>query len=201
MARSPALRYRTHRRPPLWPLALGAAAVGAALAYSASASVRAPRGVEVVEDFNVDRYAGHWYELARIDHRFEKGLVQTSAHYSRGPDGSVQVLNRGFDPARKRWREARGRAVFTGSPDKASLKVSFFGPFYGGYHVVALDEEYRWAMVVGASLDYLWILSRTPTLPRGVRPRLLAQARAMGVDMDRIVWVPQDEDGSVRIAA
>lgn len=191
MARHTPIRYRTHRRSP-WPLALGAIAAGALLTLAACSSVRAPQGVQAVTPFNVDRYAGHWYELARIDHRFEKGLVNTSAHYSRSPDGSVKVVNRGYDPAKDRWREAEGRARFIEDPATASLKVSFFGPFYGGYHVVALDDDYRWSMVVGSSLDYLWILSRTKTLPDGVRERLLAKAQALGVDVGQILWIPQD---------
>lgn len=185
------IRYRTHRRS-VWPLALGAIAAGALLTLAACSSVRAPQGVQAVEHFNVDRYAGHWYELARIDHRFEKGLVNTSAHYSRSQDGSVKVVNRGYDPAKDKWREAEGRAVFIEDPATASLKVSFFGPFYGGYHVVALDDDYRWSMVVGSSLDYLWILSRTKTLPDGVRERLLAKAQALGVDVSQLLWIPQD---------
>jgi len=192
MVRTPPIRYRTHRRSP-WPIALGVVAVGTLLALTACSSVRAPSGVKAVEQFNVDRYAGHWYELARIDHRFEKGLVNTSAHYSRADDGSVKVLNRGYDPVKDSWREAEGRAQFIDTPSTASLKVSFFGPFYGGYHVVALDEDYRWSMVVGSSLDYLWILSRTTTLPDGVRERLLAKAEALGVDVSKILWIPQND--------
>lgn len=192
MVRTSPIRYRTHRRSP-WPIALGAVAVGALLALTACSSVRAPSGVKAVEQFNVDRYAGHWYELARIDHRFEKGLVNTSAHYSRSDDGSVKVVNRGYDPVKDSWREAEGRAQFIDAPSTASLKVSFFGPFYGGYHVVALDEDYRWSMVVGSSLDYLWILSRTTTLPDGVRERLLAKAEALGVDVSKILWIPQTD--------
>jgi len=192
MVRQPPVRYRTHRRP-IWPLAIGAAALGALLTVTACSTVRAPAGVQPVSRFNVDRYAGHWYEVARIDHRFEKGLVNTSAHYSRNGDGSVKVVNRGYDPERGRWREAEGRARFVEDPGTASLKVSFFGPFYGGYHVVALDDDYRWSMVIGSDLDYLWILSRTPTLPDGVREQLLDQARALGVDTAKVLWVPQGQ--------
>lgn len=197
MPRPQPVRYRTHR-PARWPWALGAVALGAAVALTACSSVRAPQGVQPVAKFNVDRYAGHWYELARIDHRFEKGLVNTSAHYSRAQDGSVKVVNRGYDPAKDRWREAEGRALFVENPTTASLKVSFFGPFYGGYHVVELDDDYRWSMVIGSSLDYLWILSRTTTLPDGVRERLLAKAQSLGVDVNKILWVPQDGSAAPR---
>ena len=96
------------------------------------------------------------------------------------------------NPARQRWKESEGKARFTGDPTQAALKVSFFGPFYGGYNVVALDPQYQWAMVVGSSLDYFWILSRTPTLAQSVKDQLMAQARALGVDEQRVLWVLQD---------
>ncbi|MCB1980202.1 MAG: lipocalin family protein [Burkholderiaceae bacterium] len=179
-----------------WPIALaGAAALATVLALSGCA-VRPPAGVQAVENFDLQRYSGRWLELARIDHRFERGLVQTSAQYSRNADGTVQVINRGYDPRKKEWRESVGKARFVGAPTTAALKVSFFGPFYGGYNVVALDPNYQWAMVVGSDLDYFWILSRTPSLPPGVRNRLLAKARALGVDIDKVLWVDQGKDGS-----
>ena len=192
------MRHRTepvsHHRS--WPIALaGAAALATLLALSACAT-RAPDGVQAVTDFDVDRYAGRWLELARIDHRFEKGLIQTTAEYSRNADGTVRVVNRGFDPEKKQWKEAVGKAKFVQDSKTAALKVSFFGPFYGGYNVVALDPNYQWAMVIGSDLDYLWILSRVPALPPGVRNRLLAKARAMGVDVDKVHWVDQGQDGA-----
>ncbi|NMM75321.1 lipocalin [Acidovorax sp. SRB_14] len=183
------IRPSVHRSPWL-PAALGFAALLSVLALSACAT-STPAGVHAVH-FDVDRYAGHWYELARIDHRFEKGLIRTSAHYSRNADGTIEVLNRGFDPVHQRWKESVGKARFLGDPTQAALKVSFFGPFYGGYHVVALDPEYQWAMVVGSSLDYFWILSRTPTLPEGIKNQLLARTRALGVDENQVRWVQQD---------
>lgn len=179
-----------------WPLALaGAAAVVTLLALSACAT-RPPAGVQPVGNFDVQRYAGHWIELARIDQRFEKGLVQTSADYTPNADGTVAVVNRGYDPKKKEWRSVQGKARFLGDPETAALKVSFFGPFYGGYNVVALDPNYQWAMVMGSDTDALWILSRTPALPPGVRNRLLAQARAWGVDLDKVHWVDQGKDGA-----
>ena len=175
----------------LWlPATLGAAAMLSVLALSACAT-RVPAGVQPV-DFDVDRYAGRWYEVARIDHFFEKGLVRTSADYSRNADGTIKVINRGFDPARQRWKESVGKARFVGETSEAALKVSFFGPFYGGYNVVALDPQYQWAMVVGSSLDYFWILSRTPTLAQDVKDKLMDQARALGVDEQQVLWVLQD---------
>lgn len=174
-----------------WPFMLGAAALMAVLMLSACSTPKTPDGIRPVTGFDVDRYTGHWHEVARIDHSFERGLTQASATYTRNADDTVKVVNRGYDAARKQWKEAEGTARFVGDPTQAALKVSFFGPFYGGYNVVALDENYQWAMVVGSSTDYLWILSRTPTLPSDVREHLLERAKAMGIDTGRILWAAQ----------
>lgn len=176
------------RRPARWPFFSGAAALLSVLLLSACSTPRTPEGVQAVTGFDVNRYVGHWHEVARIDHSFERGLTRASATYSRNPDGTLKVVNRGYDPVRKEWKEAEGTASFIGEPTRAALKVSFFGPFYGGYNVVALDENYQWAMVVGSSTDYVWILSRTPSLPSDVREHLLERARTMGIDTRRILW-------------
>jgi apolipoprotein D and lipocalin family protein len=149
-----------------------------------------PDGVRTVTGFELDRYLGQWYEIARLDHRFERGLSEVTATYSLRDDGSVKVVNRGYDAGEQRWKDAEGRAVFVGEPDEGRLKVSFFGPFYGAYNIMALDhEDYRWAMVCGPDLDYLWILSREPELPPGVLERLLEQARSAGFDTDALIVV------------
>jgi apolipoprotein D and lipocalin family protein len=147
-----------------------------------------PEGVRPVTDFELDRYLGIWYEIARLDHSFERGLTDVSATYSRRPDGGVDVLNRGYDAAKGRWKDARGRAYFLGSPEIGSLEVSFFGPFYGGYHVFALDPDYRWALVAGYSHDYLWILAREQQLPPAVLEDLLARVRQAGFATDALVF-------------
>lgn len=173
-----------------WAIAAGGALLVGLAGLAACSTPRLPDGIQAVTGFDVNRYAGHWHEVARIDHSFERGLTRTSATYSRNDDGTIQVVNRGYDPRRKAWKQAKGTARFVGDPERAALKVSFFGPFYGGYNVVALDENYQWAMVVGSSLDYVWILSRTPSLPADVREHLLERATEMGVDVTRILWVP-----------
>ena len=163
-----------------------------ALLGIAACSTAPPAGMTSVSPFEIARYAGEWYEIARLDHSFERGLSDVSATYAQQPDGSVEVINRGYDGTK--WRQAVGRALFTGDPSRASLKVSFFGPFYGGYHVVALDQGYRWAIVVGPDRDYLWILARDKELPAGLRGQLINQARAQGFDTDRLIWVSQTRD-------
>ena len=186
------------RRHTGWTLLIGAAAVLAVAALSACSTPRTPQGIKPVSGFDVERYLGHWHEIARIEHSFERGLIQTSATYSRNDDGTLRVVNRGYDPLSKKWKEAEGTARFVGDPTQAALKVSFFGPFYGGYNVVALDENYQWAMVVGSSKDYLWILSRTPTLPWHVREHLIERARTMGLDVTKILWMPPASDQLAR---
>ena len=159
----------------------------------AACSTLPPQGVTPVSPFDVERYKGKWYEIARLDHSFERGLTNVSATYRPQADGSVEVINRGYDAEEGKWREAVGRAVFTGSSDRGSLKVSFFGPFYGGYHVVALDQQdYRWAMVMGPDRGYLWILARERQLSPAVRAALLRQAVALGVNTEAVIWVKHE---------
>ena len=160
------------------------------LLFAGCTSIRT--GLQAVQGFSVERYLGTWYEIARLDHRFERGLSDVSARYTRNPDGSLQVINRGYDAANGRWKEAVGRAEFTGDPDTASLKVSFFGPFYGGYHVVALDPGYRWAIVSGPSRDYLWLLSRDRHPPEADIQRMQSEARARGLVTSGLIRVSQD---------
>ncbi len=173
------------------PNTIGVLALGAVLFFTAC-STHPPAGIEPVASFDAQRYAGQWYEVARLDHSFERGLQQTTANYIPQADGTIQVVNRGFDPGRDRWKQAEGKARFVGDTRQGALKVSFFGPFYGGYNVVALDPDYQWSMVIGSNRGYLWILSRTKTLPPGVREQLLAQAKSLGVEVDKVLWVAQD---------
>lgn len=147
-----------------------------------------PEGVQPVRGFALERYLGTWYEVARLDHGFERGLTDVTATYSRPDDGGIDVLNRGWDPAKGAWREVRGRAYFLDTPQVASLKVSFFGPFYGGYHVFALDPNYRWALVSGPSRDYFWILARTPDLPEAQLLELIDRAGRAGFATAALIY-------------
>ncbi len=164
--------------------------LAAALSLSAC-STAPPAGVTVVTPFELGRYEGKWYEIARLDHSFERGLSDVSASYKQQADGSVQVINRGYDSQRGEWKQAIGRALFIGDPQRASLKVSFFGPFYGGYHVVAIDPQYRWSMVIGPDRDYLWILARDKQWSHEVRAQLLEQARKLDIAVEQLIWVGQ----------
>jgi apolipoprotein D and lipocalin family protein len=160
-------------------------------------STMPPDGMRPVDSFEINRYLGQWYEIARLDHSFERGMSDVSATYQLQDDGSVKVINRGFDTQRQAWKEAIGRAKFIGDSGTGALKVSFFGPFYGGYHVIALDQQnYRWSLVAGPDRDYLWILARDKSLPADIRAQLVRKARELGFATDKLIWVDhQRSDG------
>lgn len=149
-----------------------------------------PDRVSPVSGFDIQRYLGTWYEIARLDHRFERGLERVTAQYTLREDGGLQVVNRGFDVSADRWKEAEGKAYFIDDPQTGRLKVSFFGPFYGGYNIIELDHEgYQYALVCGPSTAYLWILARQPDLDRRIVDRLAGRARALGFDTGQLIFV------------
>lgn len=161
-----------------------------------SGCATAPEGVTPVGGFELDRYLGVWHEVARLDHRFERGLTGVSAEYSLRPDGGVKVLNRGYSAAKGEWKQAEGRAYFTGDKTVGQLKVSFFRPFYGGYNIIELDKTgYSYALVAGPSRDYLWILARRPELPARVLEELKSRAAALGFETDKLIYPgPAEEE-------
>lgn len=153
-----------------------------------------PEKATPVSNFDVNKYQGLWYEIARIDFKHEKNMDNVTAQYSLNNDGSVKVLNSGYDYKKEKWEKAEGKAKFRGAKDIGALKVSFFGPFYSGYNVIALDESYRYALVAGKDLDYLWILSRTPEIPEDIKNDYLQVAQEVGYDTERLIWVKHDRD-------
>lgn len=153
-----------------------------------------PKKAKAVENFDINRYLGTWYEIARFDFRFEKDLDNVSAQYSLNKKGNVIVLNSGFNYKKAEWKKADGLAKFRGNKDVAELKVSFFGPFYAGYNVVALDENYQYALIAGKDLDYLWILSKTKSIPEEVKSNYLRIAEEIGYDTSKLIWVKHDRN-------
>ncbi len=154
--------------------------------------VGVPKGVQPVQGFELNRYLGRWYEIARLDHSFERGLSHVTADYSLRQDGGVGVLNRGYSETGKEWKSAEGKAYFVKAPDQGYLKVSFFGPFYGSYVVFGLDEkDYQYAVVSGPSKSYLWILARTPEVAPELKNRLISQAADLGFDTAKLVFPNQ----------
>ena len=151
-----------------------------------------PKTVTPVTGFNLQRYLGTWYEIARLDHSFECGLERVTAEYTLREDGGVRVINRGYDTRKDRWKTAEGRAYFVESSDKGYLKVSFFGPFYGSYVVFEVDQkDYRYAFVSGPDHSYLWLLSRTPAIDPALLARFEKTARQKGFDTDQLIYVNQ----------
>lgn len=151
-----------------------------------------PKNVVPVQGFEINRYLGKWYEIARLDHSFERGLDQVTAEYSLLDSGGVQVINRGFSSKSGEWSEARGKALFANNTDEGYLKVSFFGPFYGSYIIFELDEqEYQYAFISGPDTSYLWFLSRTPQVDEVLTQRFLEQAARLGFDTEKLIFPRQ----------
>lgn len=152
-----------------------------------------PKGVVPVRDFELNRYLGKWYEIARLDHSFERGLQKVSAEYTLRDDGGVRVVNRGFSTSKNEWKDIEGKAYFVGSEAEGHLKVSFFGPFYSSYIVFELDKEnYEYAFVSGNSTSYLWLLSRTPAVSEDVLARFKVRAGELGFATDKLILVEHD---------
>ena len=152
-----------------------------------------PKGAVAVKPFNKERYLGKWYEIARIDFKYERDLKNTTAEYSLNVNGTIKVDNRGYNTIRGEWEQATGKAKFVGEENIAMLKVSFFGPFYSGYNVIAIDDEYRYALITGKSLKYLWILSRETSIPMAIRDKYLKIAKEIGYKTDDLIWVGHDK--------
>lgn len=152
-----------------------------------------PEGVSPVDEFSLDRYLGTWYEIARLDHSFERGLERVTAEYSLRDDGGVQVINRGFSLKDGKWKEAVGKAYFAGDPNEGFLKVSFFGPFYGSYVLFELDrKDYQYAFVSGNNTSYLWFLARTPTVDQDIMDRFVSRSGELGFDTNKLIFVKHE---------
>ncbi len=148
-----------------------------------------PEGVTPVSGFELSRYLGTWHEVARLDHRFERGLTQVTASYSLREDGGVRVINRGWHAEKGEWEQAEGKAYFVTDPRTGHLNVSFFRPFYSSYVVFWLDPDYRYAAIAGFNTNYLWLLARTDQVPASVRQGFIEQAKAAGFNTQALIWL------------
>ncbi|MCG9875573.1 MAG: lipocalin family protein [Leptospiraceae bacterium] len=152
-----------------------------------------PKQVKPVSGFELERYLGKWYEIARLDHSFERGLSQVTAEYSLKRDGGVLVSNRGYSETDREWKEAEGIAYFVNEKTDAYLKVSFFGPFYGSYVVFELDKEnYQYAFVSGPDINYLWLLARSPKIDQKIIDTFVHKASNLGFDTNRLIYVKHE---------
>lgn len=158
-----------------------------------SGCVGLPDNIKPVRDFDLDRYIGKWYEIARLDHSFERGLSRVTAEYSIREDGGVKVINRGYSEKDKSWEQAEGKAYFVKEPDTGYLKVSFFGPFYGAYVVFAIDHnDYQYSLVSGPNKSYLWLLARDPNIDKKQIDFLVNKAKVLGFDTENLIYVEHD---------
>lgn len=151
-----------------------------------------PKNAKAVKPFDKEKYLGKWYEIARFDFKFERHLNNTTAEYSLNNNGSIRVDNKGYNTQKNEWKQAIGKAKFVGDEHTAMLKVSFFGPFYSGYNVIAIDDNYKYALVAGASLKYLWILSREPSIPEDIKTKYLTLAKKIGFETSNLLWIKHD---------
>lgn len=164
-----------------------------AIAYTLR-PVKIPTYAPILDNFDIEKYSGKWYEIARFDFKHEKNLSDVTAQYNLNDDGSIQVINRGYNTKKQEWQEAVGKAKPNGKPGQSALKVSFFGPFYAGYNVVKITADYKNALVFGQNRDYLWILSRSPAISEATKNRFLKVARDAGYDLERLVWTEHHEN-------
>jgi len=152
-----------------------------------------PENVEPVKNFEIEKYLGQWYEIARLDHSFERGLSAVTANYSMRSDGGVRVLNRGYSAEKNAWEEAQGKAYFVDAADLGYLKVSFFGSFYGSYIVFELDHEgYQYSLVSGPDKSFLWLLARTPQIDEGLKTMLIEKASDLDFDTSQLIYVEHE---------
>jgi len=152
-----------------------------------------PKGAKAVTPFDKEKYLGKWYEIARLDFKYERDLNNTTAEYSINENGTIKVDNKGYNTKTGEWDQAIGKAKFVGKSDVGMLKVSFFGPFYAGYNVIAIDDEYKYVLVSGQSLSYLWILSRETTIPIEIKDKYLKIAEEIGFTTANLLWVEHDK--------
>jgi len=152
--------------------------------------VNIPKNVSPVTGFNIDQYLGTWYEIARLDHSFERGLEKVTAEYSLRDDGGIKVVNKGFDPQNNRWKETVGKAYFIDDSSIGRIKVSFWGPFYGAYNIIDLDKEnYSYSLVCGPNKSYLWILAREPHMKESLKSKLIKKAKDLGFETEKMIYV------------
>jgi apolipoprotein D and lipocalin family protein len=171
---------------------LGLITVIAALVFSMNSCVGLPDGIKPVEGFQKEKYLGKWYEIARLDHSFERGLSHVTAEYSAKEDGGIKVFNKGYNDQKGEWSEAEGKAYFVKGSDIGHLKVSFFGPFYGSYAVFELDEkDYQYAYITSYNREYLWFLSRTPVVSELEKKRFLEKTKSLGFPVEDLIFVDQ----------
>lgn len=150
-----------------------------------------PLDISVVKPFLLHKYLGKWYEIARFDFFHENSVDYVTANYSLNDDGSIKVVNRGYSNKKGKFQEVTGKALFVGDENEGRLKVAFFGSFYSGYNVLAIDKDYKYALVSGNNKKLLWILSREKEMPQEKLEEYLKLAKSYGFDVSKLVYTKQ----------
>ncbi len=174
-------------------LALGSVTLLTATLFVINACSSIPKGAKAIQNFDQEKYLGHWFEIARLDFIFEKNLNNTTAEYSLNENGSIKVVNRGYNYIKNKNVESVGKVKFAGDSNEGKLKVSFFGPFYSGYNVLAVDPDYKYALVVGKNLNFMWLLSREKTMPENIKEEYLKIAKDLGYKTSELIWVKHNQ--------
>lgn len=165
--------------------------LGLLVCFLLSGCLAIPEGIQPVENFELNRYLGKWYEIARLNHSFERDLEAVTAEYSMRDDGGIRVINSGRNIETQKSQQAEGRAYFVEDPNLGYLKVSFFGPFFGSYVVFELDKNYQYAFVAGNTKNYLWLLARTPKVSEDLINKFTSRALQLGFDTNQLIFVNQ----------
>ena len=173
-------------------LVLGSAALLTATLFAMNSCSSIPNRANPIQKFDKEKYLGKWYEIARLDFVFEKNLNNTTAEYSLNDDGSIKVANKGYNYIKNKNVESIGKAKFVNDSNEGRLKVSFFGPFYSGFNILAIDFEYKYVLVVGKNIKYMWLLSRDKTMPENTKEKYLKIAKDLGFDTSALIWVKHD---------
>ncbi len=158
-----------------------------------SACLGVPSGISPVKNFELERYLGTWYEIARLDHPFERGLQKVTAEYSLRDDGGLRVVNRGYSIEEEEWQKVEGKGFFVKSRDEGYLKISFFGPFYASYVIFELDKNnYNYAFVTSSDKSYLWLLARSPFVKPNLLDRFVQRSKELGFETENLIFVQHD---------
>ncbi len=150
--------------------------------------------VQPVSNFDIKLYTGKWYEIARLDHFFERGLSNVIAEYKLEDDGKISVINRGYSMKKNKLKLANGKAYLEKEKNIGHLRVSFFGPFYSHYIIFELDDAYQYAFVADKKAKYLWLLSRTPQVSDKVKELFISQIETFEIDSSLLIWVDQTDN-------
>jgi len=167
--------------------------MGASFYLLKNRKVPSPKSFKVIENFDIMMYLGKWYEIARMDFKYEKNLSNVTASYQQNSHGEITVKNRGYDELKREWKEANGKALFNGKEHQGALKVSFFGPFFSGYNIIAMNPYYENVLIFGEDTRYMWILSRKKEIPVHVKKIFIEIAQKAGYDTDRLTWTQHSD--------